>query len=441
MPAATFPESTVVDIWRQHLIGRTDLETEDGKPIRIIYPGMVSNDRGADFVDAVIHFGGKQQRGNVEIHVNSSGWWEHGHHIDPAYNGIMLHVVYRQDREKLIRLQNGNVIPTLVLEGYLAGRIDRRVRCSRHDMIRTLPCKNIAHQQSSSILSDILNISGEARFFTKVAFFRDEISRNGSEQALYTGIMESLGYTKNKRPMGNLARLLPLARLHEVFGDHKNRINYLDCIQALLLGTAGFLPSQKSGETMTLKPPNIHLNKLEILWDSLEETPKMDVNDWQFYMVRPANHPTRRLIAMSWLLHRYRENGLLAGLLNSLCSDYRSIEKSLYVPAAGFGEPSALLGRSRAADIILNILLPLAFARAELDSNSESGRQILDIYRQYPRLAAHSVEKHMCRQFGIDRGRVNSARQQQGLIHIYRTLCSRGECGICPLNTCHDELL
>ena len=80
MTAAAFPERAVVDMWRQHLTGRNDLETEDGQSIRVVYPGMLSSDRGADFVDAVIENEQRRLRGNIEIHVNSSGWWEHGHH-------------------------------------------------------------------------------------------------------------------------------------------------------------------------------------------------------------------------------------------------------------------------------------------------------------------------------------------------------------------------
>jgi hypothetical protein len=36
-------------------------------------------------------------------------------------------------------------------------------------------------------------------------------------------------------------------------------------------------------------------------------------------------------------------------------------------------------------------------------------------------------------QLGVSSSLINSARRQQGLIHIYRTLCTQGKCSSCPL--------
>ena len=92
-----------------------------------------------------------------------------------------------------------------------------------------------------------------------------------------------------------------------------------------------------------------------------------------------------------------------------------------------------LLGRRRAADIIVNILLPFAFAWGEVTSQKELMQKALDLYRSYPKLAENSIEKHMKNQLGLSNNLVNSARRQQGLIHIYNTLCSQGKCNCCPL--------
>ena len=44
------------------------------------------------------------------------------------------------------------------------------------------------------------------------------------------------------------------------------------------------------------------------------------------------------------------------------------------------------------------------------------------------------VERHMVEQLGLRRGLVNSAKWQQGLIHIYNNLCTRGRCSHCSLS-------
>ena len=49
------------------------------------------------------------------------------------------------------------------------------------------------------------------------------------------------------------------------------------------------------------------------------------------------------------------------------------------------------------------------------------------------KILTNAIEKHMNNQLGLNSDLVVSARRQQGLIHIYRTLCSQGKCGYCTL--------
>jgi hypothetical protein len=56
------------------------------------------------------------------------------------------------------------------------------------------------------------------------------------------------------------------------------------------------------------------------------------------------------------------------------------------------------------------------------------------LYHDYPRSGGNCVERHMTAQLGLNSQLVNSARRQQGLIHIYNTLCIRGRCDVCQLS-------
>ena len=80
-------------MWRYQLLDGTKLVTEEGEPIEIIYPGRVNDDQGADFRDAVIATSQGLIKGDIEIHIKSSGWREHGHYRNVAYNQVVLHVV------------------------------------------------------------------------------------------------------------------------------------------------------------------------------------------------------------------------------------------------------------------------------------------------------------------------------------------------------------
>ncbi len=87
------PESQVIKMWQQLLLNRSELTTEGGEPIRIIYPGRSNDDQGADFRDAVIATKRGVIKGDIEVHVKSSDWRAHRHHQSPAYNWVILHVV------------------------------------------------------------------------------------------------------------------------------------------------------------------------------------------------------------------------------------------------------------------------------------------------------------------------------------------------------------
>ena len=441
MAAVNFPEKAVVEIWQHQITGRTDLTTEDGRPIQVVYPGMISGDCGADFVDAVIRTGVGLIRGGIEIHVDSSGWWGHGHHEDPAYNGVILHVVYNHDRKQPVHLQNGQVVPTLALKRFVKGRGGASYRGVNRTLFPALPCRNVAAIKNGSVLREVLEAAGEERFRARIAEYKTEIVRVGAAQALYAGIMEALGYAKNKKQMKTLAGLLPLARLEALINTHSEDKNCLFRLQSSLLGAAGLLPSQYRGKTSPYQSADAWLAEMESYWESLGEESYLVRDEWQFFKIRPGNHPVQRLAGMGCLLFRFRKEGILSGLVENISSDYREIEESLYIPGSWRGDlgpgqhyQPALLGRERAAVIAVNVLLPLAAAQAELASCQEDFRRILEIFYQYPRLATNNLERHMKSQFRLEKGQIASARQQQGLIQIYRSRCSRGNCPVCPVN-------
>jgi hypothetical protein len=448
--AGNLPERSVVKIWQDCLAGRTDLVTEEDGPIEVVYPGRPNDDRGADLCDAIIATGHGLRRGDVEIHVRSSSWWGHGHHRDPLYNRVILHVVFQRDTEAAATLQNGRRVPTLTLAKYItdtAGWDAGSYPLSRHPM----PCRVMIDRRGPGFLGSILDMAGDQRFQARVVDFKQQLSQAAAEPVLYQGIMGALGYVKNKVPMLALARRLPLSRLSAAVPAEISDDECLVRYQALLLGTAGLLPSAKAGRCRESYIHEAWGDRLENAWAALGGTATMSAGDWHSFKVRPGNSPRRRLAAMSYLLCRFREEGLLPVLVREIERaaadvDCRGLKEWLLVSAYGFwsenldfGLPShgvapALLGENRAGVIVVNVLLPFAVAQGQAGSRPELEEKALGIYHRHPALAVNTLERHMRRQLGISRVLVNSARRQQGLIHIYKTLCSQGKCGDCPLS-------
>ncbi|MBI3930411.1 MAG: DUF2851 family protein [Chloroflexi bacterium] len=443
-------ENQIIEIWQHQLLERKRLVTEGGESIEIVYPGRRNDDRGADFRDAVIVTRRGLMKGDVEVHVKSSGWREHRHHRDVVYNRVILHVVMWHNTKRATCLQNGREVPVLALNNYIKTPLSHWRNGDGSLTRRNRHCLAVAPRRATASVAGFLDRAGEERFLAKAARFQADLAQVAASQCLYRGIMGALGYSRNKLPFLELAGRLPLTMLESITQGVVSDEECLARQQALLLGTAGLLPSQRRN-----KPPENDwddgwLDKLERRWTSCRRSRVMSADAWHLFKIRPNNSPIRRLVAMSYLLLRYRERGLLAGLISLVKEaplsrgDHR-LEKGLLVTTSGYwashldfgpgGKISSptLLGKGRAADIIVNVLLPFTFAWGAATAQAEAVRQAFNLYRRYPRLTVNSVERQMTAQLGLSRRLVNSAQRQQGLIHIYNNLCSQGRCNSCPL--------
>ncbi len=441
------PERQIIKIWQHQLLDRTEVTTEDGELIKIIYPGRINDDRGADFRDAVIAARGGLIHGDIEVHVKSSGWQAHRHHQDPAYNRVILHVVMWHDTGTTTNLQNGKSVPILAIHKYISST-SQSSNLAYPPTTLTMPCRKAIEHLTAGVIAEFLDTTGEERFLAKAGRLQVDLAQMGASQCLYQGIMGALGYSRNKLPFRELARRLPLRTLESMA---QGKISEAECLarqQALLLGTAGLLPSQRQSWRQGNKD-DTWIERLEKLWASGHQTGAMSEDDWHLFKVRPNNFPPRRMAAISYLVLRYRERGIFEEVVNlikevPLNQGYHRLEQGLVVTTNGywanrfdFGlgriNNSTLLGSRRAADIVVNISLPFTFAWGKITSQPDLASKALNLYCSHPRLVVNSIERHMSKQLGLNGNLVNSARRQQGLIHIYGTLCTQGRCNCCPI--------
>lgn len=437
----TISEKLVAHIWQHQLV--TDLITDSGEKVHTTFPGRTCNDSGGDFCDAVLTIGNKTTRGNIEIHVRSSQWYSHGHHQDTNYNDVVLHVVMWHDCPIAIMLQNGNRIPTIHLWHYLAYPLNKLNQRSRLSYSSLPPCPKTQGGFEYKSLIGILNTSGKKRFIDKVAAFQGSLTKENSGQVLFRNISRALGYDKNTSPFEQLADMLPLRILEQIGNSGKSTIH-----QALILGTAGLLPSQRKHLKHELTE-NRAIAELETIWQAGKITRTMNQSDWHFFRVRPYNFPTRRLAALGHLVRRYYEAGLLRSILNLVRESpqkhaHQWIEKGLIIPAQGywanhidFGVTTtrytALLGPNKAAEIAVNIVLPFAYAWGELFAESKLQEKALTIYSNYPTLGNNNLLRFMKQQLLIRPDLNLSATHQQGLIHIFKNYCRPRNCQECPI--------
>jgi len=441
--ASTPSEGEVVCLWQRQAMGGAVLRTSCAEPVEILYPGRTNEGHGADFRDAVVAIGGRLLKGDIEVHVRSSDWEAHGHHRDAAYDRVVLHVVMRHDRRGATGLRGGGSAPVVALDRCAVVNTGGR---SGHR-----GCSGAAWGGDTDRLVGFLESAGESRFLARAEDLIREMGRVGAAQCLYRGVMGALGYAHNKAPFLELAERVPLDALETAARGTATEEERLARLQSRLVGTAGLLPSQRWGRERRDRLDDACVARLEGLWASQGNTEVMPPSAWDLFRVRPHNSPVRRLVAMSHLICRYRERGLLDGLVGGLTAGCphlvarRRLEEGLVVTARGywanrsdFGWSSrirsaALLGRRRAADIVVNVLLPFAVGWSRSAGRPGIASTALDVYRHYPRLETNALERHMRAQLGVAEGLVDCARRQQGLLHIYKTRCTQGRCAKCEL--------
>jgi hypothetical protein len=96
-----------------------------------------------------------------------------------------------------------------------------------------------------------------------------------------------------------------------------------------------------------------------------------------------------------------------------------------------------LIGQNRAADIVINVVLPVVSAYAQQWRGEELKQDAMEVYAEHPKLQDNKITRYVAHRIFHNRENgssvVNSAMRQQGLIHLYKLFCAEQNCQRCPL--------
>ena len=439
-----FSERFLQVIWNERHL-QHNMQTENGKALRVISPGRWNLSAGPDFLGATMLVGGDLVSGDVEIHRFTSDWHKHGHDSDANYQKVILHAVWIDD----VPMKKDSM-QTIVLSKYLQPDWEHLLweledACYPYSrQLASGECSLRWALTDDSCVCEILKSSGLARFSAKSSALMRQAVSQGVEQTLYEMMFESLGYKNNRVQFRELAKNAPLERLLALESNEKR------C--ALLFGMAGLLPDMTLEE---VRPEwRAEVARLWDNWWSLGiQTPERI--EWNQAGMRPYNSPFRRLMAGVEMLRtcNYAPAAWLRSLLRK-CTTTKELLKcfsalnkpdSPYRPYRDFGhtiKPAAdLLGQSRLLDMVANVLLPYLAALSELEEGPDApGIELAKrLYMELPRLQANRLTKEAVQRFLIPPSRecelVKLACQQQGILNIYNSFCLAldNNCELCPL--------
>ena len=212
----TFPEKLFQKIWRRGDYNRAAAMLGDGRSLHVLHPGKWNLLGGPDFKDARLRFGSEEVRGDVELHLRLEDWTAHGHAGDPAYAGVVLHVVLFPPRPGLVtRGKDGQEIPTLALLPLLHHDLEEYAAEEAVEHLANRPAALVCEELGrlgSAELGALLQRLADRRWNQKVHFARLREQRLGWNAACHHAALEIMGYRFNRAPMLRVAARFPLAQ-------------------------------------------------------------------------------------------------------------------------------------------------------------------------------------------------------------------------------------
>ena len=424
------PELAIQKQWSEVRRG-TVFPLTNGSSLRVISPGRWNRMPGPDFRNAKLELNGKTLRGDVEVHGKTSDWISHGHGGDPAYDGVILHVVRRDDTSP------GNVafLPetaVLVLpEAQGDGEKDALVRPQA-------ACAVFFAKMTQAELESFLVDSGLDRLKLRADERLRMMISAGTTKAFFSAVAEQLGVPDNREVFRTLAE-----RLREYQEDELTAH-----FEALAWGESGLLPDPAADKRLTGDGRAL----ASAWWDEWWPLRKNGGEGLFFKRTcRPLNSPERRLAMLGAVGRTFLPDpcGQLAGILKCGSADLilETIQERLSggeafwdahtsFRSAELKHHAALFGRPRVESLFTDVVLPVLAAYAKLMRNEALETRVFELFRTMPPLQSNLVVRRMQAQCLPDRkDAVTCAAAQQGLIHLYKTHCEAqsSDCGACRL--------
>ncbi|MEJ7838344.1 MAG: DUF2851 family protein [Thermomicrobiales bacterium] len=403
-----------------------------GRSVNVVFPGQWSHGFGPDFSKAMIDIPGiGLLTGAVELHHNASDWINHGHHLDPRYANVILHVVSKTDLTETRTVIN-SVIPMALLSipDEMLFRIDARLPDIWSDLGGDV-CAETLVDTHPEIIRTTIHQLGDRRLDERVTRIEGDLQIESPHDLLTRLLFDALGYSENRVPMQQLANALNQLHWSQRLAacPHPDRLVES---QSMIFGLAGYLPlSPGDAHLAGLKPEDI-LNierRWHIVAKSILEDP-IPATSWVRARTRPANHPATRLSIASRLLVALCNDPV--GDVIQAVSESGDIVAWLQHLAAEAGTPP--LGTSRARTIVANVMLPFALAMARQQRSLPLEEAAATIWQQLSMSEwSRPAKRAMHQVAGSSSLRGLGERGHQGLLKLNHDFCSPRRCFECPI--------
>ena len=407
-------------IWKFQKLNTIGLLSNSGDEITVLNPGLHNDLSGPDFFNAQVRIGGQLWAGNVEIHVNSTDWYLHGHETDSAYNNVILHVVWNHDCE--IFSADNQAIPTLSLRKYVQTDVISKYEAIIKSQPQFINCeKNFASVPEFTLYRwiDRLFIERLERKSKEIQVLLEE-SKNDWEAVLFKSLAKTFGLKINGDAFFSLAKSFDYSIIRKINGSQQN-------LEALFYGQLRMLGKTSFGYEQLLIDEYRYLKKKF----KLENSHTIPV---QFFKLRPPNFPTIRLSQLAALYSN--SHSLFANLIeiDDLDDFYRLMTVSTseyWQDHYTFGKTSKpsrkILTKSFIDLVIINTIIPLKFTYLK-SLGKPADEQLIHWAEQIAAERNTIVENyHKLRKMA------NNSLVSQSLLELNSNYCNRNRCLNCEV--------
>ena len=405
-------------IWRYQYFHFTDLQTINGEKLTIIHPGLHNAQQGPDFLEAKIKLEETVLVGNIELHVKSSDWELHRHDQDVQYVNIILHVVWKNDKQ----IRAAFPFATLELQPYVSN-----ILLDRYDYLHTQLTRFVACQDYLPVLSGLSWLNwkerlGVERLKRKSTALLETLHhcKNDWAAVFWEEIAAAFGIKTNAESFRQIARSIPI-------GIIRRQRNSLLALESLLFGQAGLLYRDfQEDYPSRLQKEYVYLRQKHQLSPSTVTV--------AFLRMHPQNFPTIRLAQLAKLLH------VSAHLFTQIvdADSLENVRKLLEVEAGGYWDnhfvfekisrQSAVknLGNSMVDTILINCVVPVVFAYGYYHQYENIQDKALQWLSQVKPESNTIIEKW--EQLSIIPA---NALESQALLELFRQYCTEKKCLSC----------
>lgn len=418
-------EISLQAIWFNGQFGRK-FTTTDGRAVIIRQFGFWNRTAGPDFLHTAIEIDGEIHSGPLELDTHANDWETHGHDINPAFNDVVLHVIFRDtEHQHFTRSENHTDIPKVVIpDSIVRDALQYPKRATATASIGR--CYKPLEHMAADAIELVMLAAAKHRCALKAKRLQLVREAHGKDQALWIALAETLGYRPNKQAMSQLAQRMPIEYLRQ----------HTDLAAPLLFGIANFLHPDIHEQA-----PNDSQRWLEDLWKtwwkhrSEHELSDARAIQWTRTGIRPINHPQRRLAALAHIAQHWPSFRKLSEQTESLIDWLEKLDDPFWnhhytLVSKRVDRRLALIGKDRIRDLLINHLLPLRIIQNDTSAWSH--------YLKLPAPAtSEAINRVSTRLFGQRHDKkqfLKKAWQHQALLQIYQDFCleDTSDCDTCP---------